>query len=199
MKKFNILLINGSINGESGQSGVIAAKMMSSFDQLDIKHLVLKTNQTLESWEELVSWADGFIFLTGTYWDSWGSPLQSFLEKTTEWEASMRWLGKPASVIVTMHSVGGKSVLSRLQGVLGTMGLTIPPLTGMVYSLNTHLINQFSDHLSDFWSLSEIPLLIENLIIQLEMNKAYAPKWKTWEVDTADVKRSWLTLDDLKL
>lgn len=196
MNKNKVLIINGSINGQSGQSGNIANKIIESYQHIEFKNLILEKNNDLKDWDELVSWADGFVFLTGTYWDSWGSPLQSFLEKTTDWEVSSRWLGKPASVIVTMHSVGGKSVLSRLQGVLNTFGVVIPPLSGLVYSLNTHLIDQDSDHKSDFWNLSEITTLVKNLELQMRSNKI---DWATWEVDTGDVKRSWLSSDEIKL
>ncbi|PIP88609.1 MAG: hypothetical protein COW01_13805 [Bdellovibrionales bacterium CG12_big_fil_rev_8_21_14_0_65_38_15] len=196
MNKHKVLIINGSVNGELGQSGAISKKILESFKNVDFKELTLNLNHNSKDWDELVSWADGFIFLTGTYWDSWGSPLQSFLEKTTDWEVSSRWLGKPASVIVTMHSVGGKSVLSRLQGVLNTFGLIIPPLSGLVYSLNTHLIDTDSDHKSDFWSLTEINTLIKNLELQMSSS---SKAWATWEVDTGDVKRSWLSSDEIKL
>lgn len=196
MNKNKVLIINGSVNGQSGQSGNIANKIIESYQHIEFKNLILENNHDLKNWDELVSWADGFVFLTGTYWDSWGSPLQSFLEKTTDWEVSSRWLGKPASVIVTMHSVGGKSVLSRLQGVLNTFGVVIPPLSGLVYSLNTHLIDQDSDHKSDFWNLSEITTLVKNLELQMRSNKI---DWATWEVDTGDVKRSWLSSDEIKL
>ena len=199
MTKPKILIINGSVNGDIGQSGMISAKIKLHFTQYEMKVLTLNSNDDISTWEEMVSWADGYIFLTGTYWDSWGSPMQKFLEKTTDWEVSSRWLGKPASVIVTMHSVGGKSVLSRLQGVLNTFGLVIPPLCGLVYSLNTHLIESDSTHKSDFWNLSEIKTLIKNLEIQIITNKSVVQDWATWEVDTGDVKRAWLIPDEIKL
>ena len=78
--------------------------------------------------------SQGFVFVTGTYWDSWGSPLQKFLENVTDLEGSPAFLGKPAIVMVLNHSVGGKGVLSRLQGVLSTLGCLIPPMSGIVYS-----------------------------------------------------------------
>ena len=83
---------------------------------------------------QLLRQANGIVFVTGTYWDSWGSPLQKFLEDLTPWECSDVWLGKPAAVVVSMQEVGGKAVLSRLQGVLSSLGCIIPPCSGMVYS-----------------------------------------------------------------
>tara|TARA_R110000868_G_scaffold117600_15_gene312530 strand:- start:35932 stop:36570 length:639 start_codon:yes stop_codon:yes gene_type:complete len=201
MQKKKILIINGSYNGSDGQSALIASKISAELSlQIEYKNLVLKEITDIKEWDKLVSWAEGFIFLTGTYWDSWGSPLQSFLEQTTEWETSPRWLGKPAAVIVTMHSVGGKSVLSRLQGVLNTLGLNLPPLSGLVFSLTTHLLQTSqSDHSDDFWDLAEINHLIHNLKVQIELNHQLKPNWSSWKVDRSDVKRAWLKPQDFIL
>jgi multimeric flavodoxin WrbA len=199
--KQKILIINGSANLEKGQSYLIAQKIQESYtDLLEIEILTLTHQVELEKWQELIRKAQGFIFLSGTYWDSWGSPLQLFLEKTTHWEASSLWLGKPAAVIITMHSVGGKAILSRLQGVLNTMGVLIPPFAGLVYSLNTHLIKgQATDHQHDFWQLEEIDLMIKNLQIQMKINASQRPDWQAWQVDRADVSRPWLKAHEIKL
>tara|TARA_R110000868_G_scaffold197846_5_gene444069 strand:- start:2209 stop:2874 length:666 start_codon:yes stop_codon:yes gene_type:complete len=201
MRNKKILIINGSYNGEAGQSALIANKISKELcQQNDFKTLTLKTETDKDQWDELLNWADGFIFLTGTYWDSWGSPLQSFFEQTTEWETSERWLGKPAICIVTMHSVGGKSILSRLQGVLSTLGLSLPPLSGLVFSLTTKLLQSSgSDHADDFWQLDEINHLFHNLNVQIELNQKLMPNWSAWNVDRADVKRPWLKESDFTL
>src|SRR5690606_36018432 len=125
--KSKILLINGSPNGVNGQSHQIANSIIDHLSKdIDFELLTLCDNTDEKSWKTKFAWAQGIIFLSGTYWDSWGSPLQVFLEKTTTWETGDLLLGKPAGVIITMHSVGGKSILSRLQGVLNTQGLIIP-------------------------------------------------------------------------
>lgn len=197
MKK-KILIINGSANGQLGQSAAISHAIIDQLsNNIEFRHLVLRDQQEMSIWKDQLAWAEGFIFITGTYWDSWGSPLQFFLEQTTEWEVSKLWLGKPAGVIVTMHSVGGKAILSRLQGVLNTLGMIIPPLCGLVYSLNTHLIDKESDHYDDFWHLEEIPLIVNNVAKQIEINHQVKIEWQTWDVDRADVKRPWL--DELRL
>src|SRR5690606_4635043 len=155
--KAKILIINGSANGRNGQSQLLSETISASYQDIEFHTLILKEQTHLEFWEQELTWADGFIFLSGTYWDGWGSPLQYFLEQTTHFEGSKRWLGKPAGVIITMHSVGGKAILSRLQGVLNSMGAIIPPMTGMVYSLATHLANKVQHtHAQDFWQLGEI-------------------------------------------
>lgn len=198
--KTKLLILNGALNGEHGQSGAIVRFINeSNRESFEIKVLNLSTNKVNKEWEELLQWSEAFVFLTGTYWDSWGSPLQSFFEQMTHTEASSLWLGKPTACIVTMHSVGGKAVLSRLQGVLNTFGVVIPPLSGMVYSLTTHLANQTKNsHRDDFWQLDEIPLLLENLHKFTCMNKQIKNEWSAWPVDRADVTRPWLTKDDFK-
>jgi multimeric flavodoxin WrbA len=135
--------------------------------------------------------AAGFVFATGTYWDSWGSPLQRFLEQSTPLEAGAVWLGKPAAVVVTMHSVGGKGVLSRLQGVLSTLGLMIPPMTGFAYSLACHLAMSeayASPALADFWQLDDLPVLAHNLTEAA----AGGTDWQSWIVDRRPPERRWI-------
>ena len=70
--------------------------------------------------EAALKMAEAVLFVTGTYWDSWGSPLQKFLEDHAYLETSPVLMGKPAGAIVLQHFCGGKAVLSRLQGVLST-------------------------------------------------------------------------------
>jgi hypothetical protein len=118
--------------------------------------------------------------------------MQKFLEMATKYEASDLFLFKPASVMITMHSVGGKGVLSRLQGVLNTMGLGIPPMSGMVYALSTHIAltmgenyNHFND---DFWSLEDIEIIIHNLMSAVQ----HKHDFKSWPVDRKDPQRRWL-------
>lgn len=186
----NILIINGSLGGALGNTASLlttATKYITEHSgQYEIIHL---ENSEIDLKSKL-TWADGFIFSSGTYWDSWGSPLQRFLEASTEFEASDLFLGKAAGVIITMHSVGGKGVLSRLQGVLSTMGLTIPPMSGLVYSLTNHLARQEnqSDFSDDFWSLDDIEIVIHNLMTTVKRKHDF----KAWPVDHKDPKRRWL-------
>lgn len=186
----NILIINGSLGGASGNTSILltAAKKYISEHSGHYEIIHLENNES--DLKEKLSWADGFIFSSGTYWDSWGSPMQRFLETSTEFEASEIFLGKSASVIITMHSVGGKEVLSRLQGVLSTMGLAIPPMSGLVYSLSNHLAlqNSQSDFSDDFWSLDDIEIVIHNLMTAVKGNRHY----KSWPIDRKDPKRRWL-------
>lgn len=127
--------------------------------------------------------------MTGTYWDSWGSPLQKFLEDFTDYEVRESILGKPAGVITLMHSVGGKEVLSRLQGVLSSMGFLIPPLTGMTCSLATEIAAKKNpQHAKDFWTLGDLEIVLQNIRAAAELEKP----WSAWPVDRKNYKARWL-------
>lgn len=190
MKK--ILIFNGSPAGKKGNCAQwvkTLQKYLNKRAEVEVIHLAkAKYGQTLKN---KISKSSGIIFVTGTYWDSWGSPLQKLLEDMTELEATPAIMGKPAAVFVLMHSVGGKSVLSRLQGVLSTMGFLIPPMSGMVYSLVSELaLKSKTSHAKDFWQMEDIELITDNLLKACDLKV----KWTTWPVDKSDPTRKWLDL-----
>jgi len=101
------------------------------------------------------------------------------------------FVGKPAVVLVLNHSVGGKGVLSRLQGVLSTLGCLIPPMSGMVYSWVADQLLKNSkkfDAQKDLWSLEDVELILENFQKALGIDV----KWGSWPVDRNDYKKNWL-------
>lgn len=188
MKK--ILILNGSPMGAQGNCAVWAQGLLRFFPKdvkVEIVHLAKSSygpglKRKMES-------CSGMIFLTGTYWDSWGSPLQKLLEDMTDLEGTRALMGKPAAVFVLMHSVGGKGVLSRLQGALSTMGFLIPPMCGMVYSLVSDIaLKSPSSHAKDFWQKEDAELIISNFLIATDLQVP----WATWPVDKKDPRRKWL-------
>lgn len=189
-----ILIINGSLGGSNGNTSVLiseAEKCLAAYQvQVDVLHLEAENELKEKNLEARLKKADGFIFTTGTYWDSWGSPMQKFFETCTEYEASDAFLFKPAAVMVSMHSVGGKSVLSRLQGVLNTLGIAIPPMSGLVYALSTHLAMKTDEQSfnADFWSMEDVEIVVHNLMTAVTKKQDY----KAWPVDRKDPKRRWL-------
>lgn len=187
-----ILILNGSPTGEKGNCAQwvkTLQKYLKKRAQVEVVHLA-KTKYS-QSLKNKISKSSGVIFVTGTYWDSWGSPLQKLLEDMTELEATQVIMGKPAAVFVLMHSVGGKSVLSRLQGVLSTMGFLIPPMSGMVYSLVSELaLKVKTTHAKDFWQIEDIELVTDNLLKACDLKVT----WTTWPVDKSDPTRKWLDL-----
>jgi NAD(P)H-dependent FMN reductase len=182
-----ILCLDGSLGAGSGNSSVLLREMKQLLEgKASLREISLVSGPATP---EDLSWASGFVFTTGTYWDSWGSPLQRFLEETTGTEATDCWMGKPAAVLVTMHSVGGKGVLSRLQGVLNTLGCLIPPMSGLVYSLAGDLaLRADSEFAGDFWQREDLQSVAHNLLQAL----GPSPNWAAWPVDRADPKRRWL-------
>ncbi|MEQ1722683.1 MAG: NAD(P)H-dependent oxidoreductase [Pseudobdellovibrio sp.] len=196
MKK--ILIFNSSPESEKGNCAQLIKKSilpsLAKSVKTEVVHLAkLKNYKTNKKLLKSIHQASGFIFVSGTYWDSWGSPLQQYLEEMTHLEGTQAYLGKPAAVIILNHSVGGKSVLSRLQGVLVTLGCLIPPMSGMVYGLNTDLAlknSSFakSSHQDDFWSLDDLQLILQNLVLSLKIEIA----WTMWPVDRKNFKKRWL-------
>lgn len=200
-----ILLVNGSPCGRQGNTSLLLERFACHLqDRALVESLVLAESSDPVFWESQIRAAHAFVFATGTYWDSWGSPLQRFLESLTPIEATDAWLGKPAAVLVTMHSVGGKSVLSRLQGVLNTLGLMIPPLCGWVYSATAQaaidcvqagLSCQASDASAlrqqiseDVWCLADLQVVAHNL---LEATSG-SHQWNAWPVERRHFGSRWI-------
>jgi multimeric flavodoxin WrbA len=184
----HIIIFNGAIGGAEGNTQKLLERAMQEIKKQKMTCEMINLCDQVFDIESILKKADGFIFSSGTYWDSWGSPMQKFLENLTPFEASPLLLGKPVSVLITMHSVGGKEVLSRLQGVLSTMGMLIPPMAGMAYSLAAKLALESNSSFSeDFWSLEDLNIIIENLAIATQLDT----KYKAWPVDHKDPTRFW--------
>ena len=110
-------------------------------------------------------------------------------DELTPTEASELWLGKPAAVFVTAHQVGAQSVLFRLQGVLGTFGCLLPPLSGVVISKVGEALRARAPELcDDVWGLEDIDTAIHNLLVS-----SYAPSsFRAWPVDRVHFAERWL-------
>ncbi len=189
-KKKRVLLINGALAGDAGNTAAllrVAASHLSA--RATVTSLVLSDSPGCAFEQEALSRSDALVFGTGTYWDSWGSPLQGFLERMTPTEGSSLWLGKPVAVVVTMNSVGGKGVLSRLQGVLNTFGAVIPPMSGIVYSLANHLAlhGASAEQAEDLWRPDDLELVCHNLLEYSCDTK----RPKSWPVDRTGYSKVW--------
>src|SRR5581483_5345246 len=114
----NILIINGSLRGNAGNSGALAkqaACMLTNEWQQQATMLTLTAQlpTVREVYEQLCA-CDGLLVISGTYWNSWSSPLQRFIEVATAFENTPAFFGKPVACAVTMDSVGGMEVAARL-------------------------------------------------------------------------------------
>ena len=194
--KPSILILNASLNGPTGNTAVLldrAAKLLRR--KADVSQFPWTEQSRWEEVEPLLRKADALIIGTGTHWDSWSHHLQRFLEEATPTEGTSLWLGKPAAVIVTMHSVGGKGVVSRLQGVLNTFGCTIPPMSGLVYSLvNETTIQSGRLGADDLWCVEDVGVICHNLLASLRPK----PRYQSWPVDRSNFSARWISSNESK-
>ena len=187
-----LLIINGSVRGPTGDvaralAHARAAAPAAGFD--DVDELILTTLETtVEDVAARVTAASAIVFGTGTYWGSWGSSLQRFLEVLTPLEATPALLGKPVGAVITMDSVGGVDVGVRLLGVLAMMGAVVPPLPIVVLSRVAAVAianlpedpttNGVDGALGDVWRTEDIAVMVQNLGACLDL----AGRFKAWPV-----------------
>jgi multimeric flavodoxin WrbA len=186
-----LLILNASLNGDTGNTAAFLAEARAHLEPVaDVTALTLAHANTHDFTTLLpeLSSADGFLIGTGTHWDSWSSALQQFLEAATPAEGTSLWLGKPAAVVVSEHSVGGKGVLSRLQGVLVTLGCTLPPMSGLVLSRAALIAaHHEADAARDFWCREDLAVVCHNLA----ESAAGTHRWQTWPVDRENFTARW--------
>ena len=197
----NVLIINGAIGGRTGNTSMLLKKIKKMIlkNDADIKVRVVHLSPSFcwNSVKRNIKKADCLIFSSGTYWDSWGSPMQQLFEKMTVLEGSKYLVGKPASAIVTMHSVGGKEVVSRILGNLVSLGCMIPPFAGFAYSYADHVAHKSRTSgkrlLDDVWHIQDLEFLLSNLINAAKIE--IKPQYEVWGfLDTAafDPTTVWL-------
>jgi len=219
MSRPHLLLLNASLAGDAGNTAVLLAharRLLVRRATVESLTLAPRPDAAVSHVSALnarlridtglspqllaaLARADGLLIGTGTHWDSWSSVLQKFLEDATATEASKLWLGKPAAVVVSEHSTGGKGVLSRLQGVLVTFGCSIPPMSGLVLSRAAFLAVQHAPNpakTSDFWCEDDLRVVCHNLAeatrVTLPAAKPPKPRWCAWPVDRRDFAARWI-------
>lgn len=199
IKPLTLTIINGAIGGKNGNTGSLIKKIRKKINKIDpnikVKILHLHKDFFWPKVRHIIKESDALIFCTGTYWQSWGSPMQHLFEKMTEIEGKKHLLGKPAGAIATMHSVGGQEVVSRIQGVLVSLGCVIPPFCGFAYSYADHVAHRTRYHgkklMDDVWHLEDTYALVFNIIEYMK----HSYKWKVWDfldTDAFDPTSIWL-------
>ena len=168
-----ILIINGSIRGNRGNSGALAkiaeALITSNLAATaSIIHLA-EPKPSIKEVYDLLTRSDGFLIVTGTYWNNWGSPLQRFIEVATAFENSPAFFGKPLACAITMDSVGGVEVAARIQAVFSGLGCWSPPCSTVVISrVGQEAIlaskEQMEDANEDVWRVTDLNIILKNLI-----------------------------------
>lgn len=185
-----ILALDGSLGGDRGNSSVLLDAAITRLSaSATVERAVLARAPGFAVHRPALAAADALVVATGTYWDSWSSRLQHFLEEATPTEGTALWLGKPAAVLVTAHSVGGKGVLSRLQGVLSTFGALIPPMSGLVISRVGELARAHAGpDCEDIWSPADLEVVCHNLLACARGERDFL----AWPVDRGDPSHRWL-------
>jgi multimeric flavodoxin WrbA len=194
-----ITIINGSLGGRSGNTGHLIKKIrkitLKKDSEIKVKIVHLQPSFDWVRVRKIIRSSDGLIFCSGTYWDSWGSPMQTLFEKMTQIEGKKHLLGKPVGVIVTMHSVGAKELVSRMQGVLCSMGCMIPPFTGFAYSYSDHIAHKSRTSgkrlLDDVWHIDDLNALIYNVVEAIKKTN----NWLVWDyLDTQALDPGYIWL-----
>jgi chromate reductase len=187
-----ILIVNAGLNGDQGNTAALLRRAKAHLvGQVDVAEVTLAAGAFYPEVRRELARSDALLIGTGTHWDSWSHFLQRMLEEATPDEGTPLWLGKPVGVIVTMHSVGGKAVLSRLQGVLNTFGCLIPPMSGMVYSLvnQAALRTAEGEALGDVWSPEDVVIVCHNLLVALGLRTDY----RAWPTDRSQYAATWIS------
>lgn len=191
----HVVIFNGSLSGVQGNTAVLLAEaeLFLTRAGATVTYIDLNRDPSLQRVLAEAEKADAFLFGTGTYWDSWGSPMQKFLEETAATEGEDVWLGKPAGILVTAHAVGGKGVLSRLMGILNVYGMAFPPFAGMCYTyVNHHALPSAPEGLvAELWKFEDVRVVCANLLEYLRGGN----QWQSWGCAKVGGIEKWLDRD----
>lgn len=176
----NLLILNGSIRGSKSDCNFIIDNKIKLNSDLQITKIHLaEYSGTIEDLVDHIKKADAILITTGNYWSSCGSPLQRFIEIITPLEATDVFVGKPVACMVTMDSVGGADVGSRLLSTFAMFGCTVPPFPLVVLS-RTGLAVAGKPSFEDVWQPKDLDVLVHNLCALSRLNKKL---FKTWPVE----------------
>jgi NAD(P)H-dependent FMN reductase len=190
----SVLILNAGLAGARGNSQVVAEHAASLLRARGVPHeLLVLADAAPGTVPAALERAERLVFVSGTYWGGFSSSLQQLFEELTPTETSELWLGKPAAVFVTAHQVGAQSVLFRLQGVLVTLGCTLPPLSGVVISKVAEALRARAPELcDDVWGLADVETALHNLLAS-----PYTPAgFRAWPVDREHYTERWLNPDE---
>ena len=184
-KAVRVLIINGSIRGTSGNSAAIAIKAVKTIQTMenakaDILTLSGQLPNIATVATNLIGY-DAFLVVTGNYWNSWGSPLQRFIEVMTVFENTPVFFGKPVACVGTMDSVGGMELAARLHAVFSGLGCWSPPCSTLVLSrVGMEAIKAtagvLADPNEDVWRLDDLEIVLMNLVRASHIQVDWA-KW----------------------
>lgn len=192
MNRPRILAIQAGLGGADGNGSVLLGHALEHLTpHADVETVVLASSPGFAPHRAALDRADGVVIASGTYWDGFSSLLQRFFEEATETEGTELWLGKPVACLISAHSAGGKAVLSRLQGVLVTLGAQIPPMGGLVVTLAAQIAREHAtaEEAADLWGVDDLDIVCHNLVVAARADRT---AYRAWTVDRADPARRWL-------
>jgi NAD(P)H-dependent FMN reductase len=182
----SILIINGSIRGTEGNSwalSTMAANYLRNNLHMAASIFTLSDPKPpIPEVYEMINDHDGFLIVTGVYWNNWSSPLQRFIEIVTAFENSPAFFGKPVACAVTMDSVGGIEVAARIHAVFSGLGCWSPPCSTVVLSrvgqeAITASKGQAHNPNDDVWCREDVPIVMQNLVTATSFRRE---AWISW-------------------
>jgi len=191
----NILIINGSLRGNDGNSGAVVKQaahvLMNDLRQQATLLMLTDPQPTIREVYDLLAGCDGFLVVTGVYWNNWSSLLQRFIEVTTAFENTPAFFGKPVACAVTMDSVGGIEVAARLQAVFGGLGCWSPPCSTVVLSRTGQeaiaaSAGEEEDPNKDVWRMDDLSIVLQNLVTAAAMPRNNWIAWPHTELSIPD-------------
>jgi len=177
-----LLLLNGSVRGSLGNTAALLERAAEFLpDGWHGEAIALADyGGTVEALAQRLREADALLIGTGTYWGSWGSPLQRFLEVISAYELSPCFLGKPAGAVVSADSVGGLDIAQRLLGSFSLLGCMIPPLSTLVVSrVGVVATRTDAEANEDVWQPADLEIVVRNLVLAQRLRDE---PWATWPV-----------------
>jgi chromate reductase len=180
----HLLVIDGSLRPGTGNTARALALAVSAFSEATTSDCLelARYEGDLAAVAERLRRADALLVGTGTYWGSWGSPLQRFFELMTPFEATDAFIGKPAAAIVTMDSTGGSEVAARLVATLACFGCRIPSFGWMALSrVGVALSAVAPASTRDVWAPPDLAVLARNLETAAREHPAATP----WDIERA--------------
>jgi chromate reductase len=193
--KKNILIINGSLRGNDGNSGAVVKQaahiLVKELGQQATPLTLTDPQPTIREVYEQLAGCDGFLVVTGVYWNNWSSLLQRFIEVTTAFENMPAFFGKPVACAVTMDSVGGIEVAARLQAVFGGLGCWSPPCSTVVLSRTGQeaiaaSTSEVDDPNKDVWRMEDLSIVLQNLVTAAAMPHNHWAAWPHTELAIPD-------------
>jgi hypothetical protein len=182
----HLVVLDGSLRPSDGNTARALGLACAAWEgEVSVDRIALASfGGSVEELASRVRAADGLLVGSGTYWNSWGSPLSRFFEVMTAYEATDVFLGKPASAIVTMDSTGGSEIAARLASTLVCLGCFTPPFGWMALSrVGVGLGALDPAATRDVWGPADVTVLARNLLVA---SRAARLPYRAWTIERAE-------------